>query len=261
MPNALIAHPIVFAASSYVLRVTIGTTTENLTFSVTAGRYYWLTGDNQADASTSGGVGDLLRNLQTCIASHSDVGTITVSLTTGFRVQVVTSSIATINILWGNTATTLDATIFGWPQTDTAGTGATLTAPNLGRGLWRAGKPISEPDTRRRRVHLGGISESLSGLHRVSNFGTSVRQRELAFRLLQRSVALDEYATTTEPYGTWEQAWESMRLGRPARIYADETSRTSTSYSLVRTRSVSDPLARDPSTPLRWGVDLQVADV
>jgi hypothetical protein len=176
-------------------------------------------------------------------------------------VQVVTSSIATINILWGNAATTLDATIFGWAQTDTAGTGATLTAPNLGRGLWRAGKPISEPDTRRRRVHLGGISESLSGLHRVSNFGTSVRQRELAFRLLQRSVALDEYATTTEPYGTWEQAWESMRLGRPARIYADETSRTSTSYSLVRTRSVSDPLARDPSTPLRWGVDLQVADL
>jgi hypothetical protein len=261
MPNALIAHPIVFSAASYVLRVTIGTVTENLTFSATPGRYYWLTGDNQADASTNGGVGDLLRNLQTCIASHSDVGTITVSLTSGFRVQVVTSSIATINILWGDAATTLDATIFGWAQTDTAGTGATLTAPNLGRGLWRAGKPISEPDTRRRRVHLGGISESLSGLHRVSNFGVSVRQRELAFRLLQRSVALDEYATTTEPYGTWEQAWESMRLGRPARIYADETSRTSTSYSLVRTRSVSDPLARDPSTPLRWGVDLQVADL
>ena len=261
MADALIAHPIVFSASSYVLRVTIGTTTENLNFSVTPGRYYWLTGDNQADASTNGGVGDLLRNLQTCIASHSDVGTITVSLTSGFRVQVVTSSIATINILWGNAATTLDATIFGWPQTNTAGTGATLTAPNLGRGLWRAGKPISEPDTRRRRVHLGGISESLSGLHRVSNFGTSVRQRELAFRLLQRSVALDEYATSTEPYGTWEQAWESMRLGRPARIYADEASRTSTSYSLVRTRSLSDPLARDPSTPLRWGVDLQVADL
>lgn len=261
MPNALIAHPIVFSASSYVLRVTIGTTTENLTFSVTPGRYYWLTGDNQADASTSGGVGDLLRNLQTCIASHSDVGTITVTLTSGFRVQVVTSSIATINILWGNSATTLDATIFGWPQTNTAGTGATLTAPNLGRGLWRAGKPISEPDSRRRRVHLGGISESLSGLHRVSNFGTSVRQRELAFRLLPRAVALDEYATATEPYGTWEQAWESMRLGRPARIYADEATRTSTSYSLVRTRSVADPLARDPSTPLRWGVDLQVADL
>ena len=261
MPNALIAHPIVFSASSYVLRVTIGVNTENLTFSVTPGRYYWLTGAPQVDASTHGGVGDLLRNLQTCIASPSDVGTITVSLTSGFRVQVVTSSIATINILWGNAATTLDATIFGWPQTDTAGTGATLTAPNLGRGLWRAGKPISEPDSRRRRVHLGGISESLSGLHRVSNFGTSVRQRELAFRLLQRSVALDEYATSTEPYGTWEQAWESMRLGRPARIYADETSRTSTSYSLVRTRSVSDPLARDPSTPLRWGVDLQVADL
>lgn len=261
MPNALIAHPIVFSSSSYVLRVTIGTVTENLTLSVTPGRYYWLVGDNQADASTNGGVGDLLRNLQTCIASHSDVGTITVSLTSGFRVQVVTSSVATINILWGNSATTLDATIFGWAQTNTAGVGATLTAPNLGRGLWRAGKPISEPDTRRRRVHLGGISESLSGLHRVSNFGASVRQRDLAFRLLQRSVALDEYATATEPYGTWEQAWESMRLGRPARIYADEASRTSTSYSLVRTRSVSDPLARDPSTPLRWGVDLQVADL
>ena len=169
--------------------------------------------------------------------------------------------IATINILWGNAATTLDATIFGWPQTDTAGTGATLTAPNLGRGLWRPGKPISEPDSRRRRVHLGGIAESLSGQYRVSNFGESVRQRELAFRLLQRSVALDEYATATEPYGTWEQAWESMRLGRPARLYADEATRTSTSYSLVRTRSLTDPLARDPSTPLRWGVDLQVADV
>lgn len=261
MADALIAHPIVFTASSYVVRVTIGTTTENLTFSVTPGRYYWLVGDGQSDTATNGGTGDLLGVLQTCIASHSDVGAITVTMTSGFRVQVVTSSIATINILWGNTATTLDATIFGWSQANTTGTGATLTAPNLGRGLWRPNHPISEPDTRRRRVHLGGIAESLSGLHRVSNFGTSVRQRELAFRLLQRAKALDEYASTSEPYGTWEQAWESMRLGRPVRLYADEASRTSSSYSLVRTRSLADPLARDPSTPLRWAVDLQVADL
>jgi hypothetical protein len=261
MPNALIAHPIVFSAASYVLRVTIGTTTENLTFAVTPGRYYWLTGDGQADASTNGGVGDLLAVLRSCITSHSDVGTITVSLTSGFRVQVVTSSIATINILWGNSATTLDATIFGWPQSNTANTGATLTAPNQGRGLWRCGKPISEPDTRRRRAYLGGIAESMGGAYRVSNFGEATRTRDLAFRLLDRSVALDEYASSTTPYNTWEQAWASMRLGRPVRIYPDDASITSSSYTLARTRSLGDPLQRDPSTRLRWGVDLEVADV
>jgi len=260
MPNALIAHPIVFSANSYTLRVTIAGVAENLTFSVTAGRYYWLVGDNQADAATNGGVGDLLRNLQTCIASHTDAGAVTVALT-DYRVVVSTATLGTINILWGNVATTLDATIFGWPQTDTAGVGSTLTAPNLARGLWRAGKPISEPDSRRRRVHLGGITESLSGDYRVSNFGTSKRERELSFRLLQRAVTLDEYATAAEPYGTAEQVWESMRLGRPVRIYADEATRTSTSYSLVRTRSLTDPIMRDPSTNLRWAMDLAVADL
>lgn len=258
MPNALIAHPIVFSASSYVLRTTINAVTENLTFTVTAGRYYWTVGDAQADASTSGGVGDLLDRLRACIATHSQAGTVTCTLVSR-RVRITSTSLGGITLRWSDSQTTLNPTIFGWTSADASVLSSPITAPNLPRGLWYAGKPVSEPDSRDRTVTLGGITEALSGAYRVSDFGTSVDQRTLGFRMLQRSVALDEYASSTEPYGTFQQLWGSARKGRPFRLYPDDATLTSSAYRLYRMQSLTDPLQRDPSTILRWSADLAVA--
>jgi hypothetical protein len=256
MADAMIAHPIVFDAASYVLRVTCNLVTANVTFSVTPGRYYWTVGDGQADTSVGGGVGDLLLRLQAAINAHPEAPACTVTLTSDFRVRVSVPA-GTIRLLWGNVATTLDGTIFGF-DADTA-LDAAVTGGQLPRGLWRAGKPVSEPDTRDRSVYNGGISETLSGRYRVSDFGAAPRERRLAFRLLNRVVSLDEYATASAPYGTWEQAWASMRRGRPFRLYADETQREPKDYALYRTRTLSDPLVRDEQFPVRWAADLEVA--
>lgn len=258
MANALIAHPIVFSASSYVLRTTINAVTEDLTFSVTAGRYYWTTGDGQADGSGSGGVGDLLDRLRACIATHSEAGTVTCTLVNR-RVRLTSTSLGGITLRWADSQTTLNPTIFGWTAINASVLTSPITAPNLPRGLWYAGKPVSEPDSRDRTVTLGGITEALSGAYRVSDFGVSADQRTLSFRLLQRAVALDEYATSTEPYGTWQQLWGSARKGRPLRFYSDDAATSSTDYALYRLQSLADPLVRDPSTILRWAVDLAVA--
>lgn len=258
MANALIAHPIVFSASSYVLRATIASITTDLTFSVSPGRYYWTVGDGQADADTSGGVGDLLEVLRACIATHSQAGTVTCTLV-GHRVRITSSALGTITLLWAHANTTLDGRIFGWTSSSTSASTSPITAPNLPQGLWLPNKPVSEPDSRDRRVTLGGMAETLSGAYRVSSFGTAQRERTLSFRLLQRAVALDEYAAASAPYGTWEQAWASISLGRPFRLYADDGTLTSSAHTLYRTRRLADPLDRDPSTSLRWAVDLEVA--
>lgn len=258
MPNALVAHPIVFSAGTYNLRMTINAVTETRSFTVTAGRYYWTVGDGQADAATSGGVGDLLDRLRACIASHTQAGTVTVTLVNQ-RVRVTSTTLGTINLLWADAATTLDGRIFGWTTASSGASTSPITAPNLPQGLWVPSKPISEPDSRDRSVTLGGLTESLSGVYRVSDFGTAAKERTLSFRLLQRAVALDEYAASSAPYGTWEQAWSSIRRGRPFRVYPDAATLTSSAFTLYRTRSLTDPLTRDPSTILRWAVDLQAA--
>lgn len=255
MPSALLAHPIVFAAGSYVLRVTFNFVTQNRTLTVTPGRYYWTTGDGQADGATSGGVGDLLALLQATINSHTESPNCTVSLVDHRVVIAVPAGL--INVLWVHANTTLDRSIFGF--TATTGLVGSATGAHLPRGLWRPRHPVSEPDTRDRRVSNGGISETLSGRYRVSDFGASVRERSLAFRLLNRAVALDEYAAAPEPFGTFEQAWESMRLGRPFRLYPDETQLGSSAYTLYRTRSLADPLSRDSQYSVRWAADLKVA--
>lgn len=257
MPNALIAHPIVFPAGNYVLRVTFNLVTQNLAFAVVAGRFYWLTGDGQVDANTNGGVGDALAVLQSVINSHSEAPGCSVSMTSDFRVRVSVPA-GSIRILWHHVDTTLDRTIFGFDG-DT-GLVTAAVGERMPRGLWVPRKPISEPDTRERRVFNGGIAETMSGLARVSDFGAAPRERTLGFRLLLRRYALDEYAEPAEPFNTFEQFWESARRGRPFRLYRNEASITSgTGFALYRTREITDPLDRDDRwRGVRWSLDLQV---
>ncbi len=258
--SALIAWPITSTATSLNLRLLVNGGTQNASVSLTAGRYYWTVGDGQADASTNDGVGDLLGILQAAIrATTAAAAGVTVALTTDFRVRIRTNSLDTIDLQWSNAATTLPESWFGFTNTDT-GAGVSHTGTLLPQGLWRPRKPVSEPDTRDRQVLVAGVSRTMTGRIRVANFGTASRERSLSFRLLNRNVALDEYVQASEPYGSFEHAWiNSIGVGRPFRLYEDETALTSSDYTLYSTISVEDPLDRDPSSRLRWAVDLQAA--
>lgn len=256
MPNALIHAPIVPAAASYVLRVqTFGGAATDLTINLTAGRYYWPIGDGQADASTNGGVGDLLAILQTALAAH--LASTTVALSAGLRVTITAGS-GTLRILWAHANTTLPAAWFGFADADTAYFAST-TGDYYPQHLWRPNKPVAYPDTRDQRVLIGGISRSLSGRVRVSNFGEPPRQRSLRFEKLLQAVVLDEYAEATALYSTWEQTWhDGIGLGRPFRLYDDEGSRGTSDFTLYTVNNLANPLDRDEGTRLRWRVDLQV---
>lgn len=150
--NALVAWPVIFGAASYNLRVSISGVQATCTFSVTSGRYYWAVGDAQADASTLGGVGDLLDRLRACIASHPSAPTVTVTLDANWNIRVAVAS-GTVQILWASGLTTLQAATFGWTQLDT-GAAAAITAPNVPMGLWRPQRPIWE-DGRPQRPIVG----------------------------------------------------------------------------------------------------------
>jgi hypothetical protein len=218
-------------ASTYALRVTINAVTETLTSaSLTADRYYWLSGDAQADASTNGGVGDLAKILKTLLDTHSQVGagtTVGVSATN----RITISRANNMAILWGNGATTLNAVPFGWTQGDTSSS-TSIAAPNQTRGAW-APQILPTVDSRDRRRITGGATVSLSGRQRFSRLVEAASTRDLSFELLLARYALSEFADATEPTGTLEDAWRyALTYGRPIRYYADASSRTSTSYGL-----------------------------
>lgn len=253
MPDAMIATPVVFGAASYGLRVSISGVAATCTFTVTAGRFYWMVGDAQADAATLGGVGDLLERLRACIASHPSAPTVTVTLDANFNVRVSVAS-GTIQILWTHGASTLDEAIFGFANADTA-VAAAVTGTLIPQGLWRPGRPIWE-DGRPQRPMVGGVARSVAGRTRVSYFGTMDRERSIYFGRLLQSVVLTEFLSVTNPTGSLEYHWlNSIGRGRPFRLYEDETSRTSSSYTLWRTTETSRPFRRngeDPPESIYW---------
>ena len=204
-----------------------------------------------------GNVADALELLETCLETHSQIGVATVSLV-NHRVQVTHDSLGALNLLWADGATTLDGRWFGWTTANTGATSGTMTAPNQPQGWWLPGRPVSEPDSRNRAVTLGGYTETLSGRMRVSHFGSSRKVRTMTFRLLPRALALAEYAANSAPYGTFEELWSSLSQGRPVRFYPSSTALGSSDYTLYHTRSLADPLDRDPSTILRWAATLEL---
>lgn len=262
VPNALIATPIRFAATSYVVRVTINGVAENLTFpasgSLTVGRDYWMIADAQADASpgsTNNGEGSVLEMLRATIASHSATGAVTVALTSDFLVLLdLTSDPVFSSINWDHVSTTLDEAIFGFPNAEVPALGVgSCLGTNIPHGLCRLHIPISI-DGRPRQPIVRGFARSLTGKSRVSDFVLPYKERELNLDLILQKYALTEYADATNPTGTLEYAWvNSLSLGRYFRLYEDETTTaTSTSYSLNTVADLEDALERAAEYRIRW---------
>ncbi|MEQ8278324.1 MAG: hypothetical protein RMA76_38130 [Deltaproteobacteria bacterium] len=261
VPNYLIATPIRFAAASYTLRVDVGGTTEDLTVGFTVGRNYWLSGDGQADADGGvGGVGDLLRVVSTALGTHTEITGGYAALNSSFLVELGSLDGGdNITIDWPNS--TLDESIFGFADAIVGPTADAVVGTLMPRGLWRPMKAATV-DSRDRQPIVGGISAAVSGRTRVSRFATPLREREIEIARLHQSVTLAEYAPATEPYGTLEEAWiNSMSLGRPFRLYEDETVRTSSSYGLYRTKDLGEPYDRDPRYNVRWRANLSMRRV
>lgn len=256
--SSLVLWPLRFTASSYVLRVTCNAVTEDLTFSVTAGRDYWMSGDAAAD--TAAGNGDALDRLRACLETHSELSGVTLQIEDDMR--VFAKAAQSYQILWGHANTTLDPLVFGWTATDTAGS-ANQYSPNVPRGLWRPGV-MAARDTRSRARYVGGTAVALSGAQRTSRIAESAAERDLELRLIPRQRALQEYATSSEPYNTWEYAWqEAVSLGRRLRFYDRATQRGVNDYTLYRERDATqDRLQPDSGDRLTWwSLQLQLREV
>lgn len=271
MPNAAIAWPVVFGASSYVLRVLYNGVTENLTFSCTAGRFYWPVGDGQADSATLGGVGDLLARLEACIETHSGAPAVTVTLDSNYRLRVAVAA-NTIQLLWSHASTTLDTAGIGGTNPfgfngDTSLASAVVGA-SMPQGLWRAQRPIWS-DGRPQRPMIGGAARTMTGLVRVSDFGTMARERGIYFGRLPQTVVLNEYAPSSALWGTLEYAWHNaIGIGRPFRLYEDDATTSlatgTSAYTLWRTTSKARPyerLSNDPPESLYYAARIMGAEV
>lgn len=263
-----ILWPVRFAATTYAVRATVGGVTETLNFpasgTLTLNRNYWLSGDAQADSEGGvNGIGDLLTMLKTTLDSHSGVSFSEVSAYTGDNQVKVTASSGTFQILWAHAATTLDPTLFGFTAATSPDPAAnSVLTTNRSSGCFYPGKLVTV-DSRDRQPRSGGIATTLSGLSRVSNYCTPKKHRDLSWDLLTQAKALREYEDATDPFGSFEEMWLSaLSLGYPVRYYEDATLRTSSSYTLYKTRSLEDRLARSDQYKVRWRtqVTLQRAD-
>ena len=239
-----------------VLRVDVnGAGAEDVTLATSTDTDYFMSGDGQAD--------DLLEVLETAIESHSVGPTCAGTLTAAFKAQTAVTGLGVNHqLLWSHANTTADPLMFGYTAVDTSAA-ATLASSNEPQGLWRPGRKLSHPDERDRQVTLGGVSRSMSGAVRVSNFGSTKKERDLTVRRFLRKYAKDTYADATAPYNTFESAWfRSMSLGRAFRVYEDETDLSTSAYTTYRVRSLVDPLSIDPDTRIRWAVqNLEVVQV
>lgn len=243
------------AAASYVLRVERGTA-ENLTLTLASTtRYYWASGDAQADADGGvGGVGDFLVMLAAALATHTSGAAWTLTLDSAFRLTIGCS--ATFRILAGDAATTLAMTALGLDQIDYVLATTSLTAARPMRGVFAPSRAKSS-DSRPVRRRTIGLAESLTGRVRHAVHSEARARREVTFGLLAREQALMEYAPTTGPTSTAEHALEAAALGRPLRYYDDDATRSSSSYWLGRINEAYEDrekfIDRDPKHPSwRW---------
>lgn len=254
MANSMIGWGVRFAATSYTLKVTADSVAATLNFPAAgalAGDYY-MTGDAQAD--------DLLTILKTTLETHSGIATATVGFDADFRITVSAvkpaSGAAVLSLEWDDAATTLDKAVFGYAAS-TSLAATTLVGAHQASGLWRAGRALAD-DSRDRTPISGGVARSISGLSYVARIATSVApERSVSWSLVPQERILTEYATS--PRASFEYGWlYSMSYGYALRLYADETSRTSSSYDLYTVGGLGDPLSRSEIYSVRWDVALEL---
>lgn len=245
--------PIRFATANPTLRVTLGTS-QTLTLSVSTGEDYWLSGDG----STTTGARDLAERLQTCLRTHGGTGAASFTVTVSEdNVLTVTCSNA-FALLWADGATTLSPTVFGWTAANTS-SATSQVAPNQTKGVWSPGVPWAF-DSGDDATIIGAYTETEDGGSRGS-LTNVLYDRTIRFTLLQGARVKTEFADATKPYGAFEYSWTTGGWGQGARVrvYADRSSRTSTSYAVYRRRSISRPWARmDAVSTLRWQLELEL---
>lgn len=262
MADWCILTPIRFDAASYVIRVKLGSTSEDVTVNVTVGRDYWLSGDGTADSSA--GNGDLLKVITDAITSgHSGGGAAGTTASVVFqdgRPFVRFSATPDIKLAWSGVNVTFDPTILGWETGVDSPEQATITAPNRMQGLW-APQAAGGPDSRDRVSTLRGVSRAMDGTIFTSDFGDQAEPRDVNFELLNQDEILEEYAVDT--YGTagvydaFEIYWrDSISKGRRMRIVEDVSDLTT--FATYVNANPADPKTRNAAYPVRWDVALQL---
>jgi hypothetical protein len=261
--NACILWPPNLPGVTNHIRVTSNATTETLTLTVTAGRYYWMSGDGTADSDGGvGGVGDICKVLQTALNTNTGSTTYTVTLDTSSTPWVVhVAANHAFTLKWTDGATTVGlAEIFGFSSgADNTSVANAVSSPNQPAGIWRPRRPVWQ-DSRDRYPVVGGIAEALSGAADVSSLvSTPKQEREVAFLRFDKTDALIEYQPGTRPFGSYEYAFiNAFALGFPFRLYLDETSATAgTGFNLYQVRgSVKSSLTRSAAdqNPTTWSV-------
>lgn len=243
------AWPIRFASTSYVVRATIGGLSENLTFpasgSLDPETDYWMVDDATATS--------LIEMLEDTLNTHSlaaGLGGVVVSLTNWLVTATVGGGGS--SILWTHGSTTLDGEIWGFNANATTG-------QLLPQGLWRP-RLGAYQDSRIRQPYLGGLTRALSGAIRVVQSSVAKRTRDISYRYLNKTRALDEYADATEPTNTFEQLQSNaIMLGRKLRFIANEED--SSTYVDYRTRSLIDTLrVMDAPNLVWWECSLEVVE-
>lgn len=270
-PNPRILWPVVFDTASQNLTVFGNISNNNLTMTVTPGRYYWLSGDGQADTDGGvGGVGDLLLMLKDLLEDHAQIATATVTMTAARKINITTiNGGPVVHLLDYDAAfSTLDPRIYGHPYPEENypdPAASSSTSINEPMGVFSPGRPVRE-DSRALPGHIWASSTSLSGKRRTARFAARPDRRKLMFDLLTKEKALQEYAAATEPFGaldTWIDS--ALSLGMPFRYYPDESSLGTSDYQLLTLADGvgnSDELIRRSSQEfLRWScaLDCQVA--
>lgn len=252
VPEGMIAWAVRFGATSYVLNVdgdaagasdeTFNEDGSNLD---TTANYYMI---------GAGAGKDILRLLKNCIEGHSSGILVDAYLNDSGFVQIDLVSGTSFAINWEAATTTLDPTLFGFGYSDT-GAVTSVTASSLPKGIWRPTFPISVDDKERDQI-VGGVSMSISGKVRVSNFGTAEKDRRLMWEMLPKEAVIQDYAVI--PQASFQYAWlNSIALGYPFRYYPNDTVQSSVARKTYRIASLEDPMVRSAALHTLWDVDLR----
>lgn len=257
-----IVIPYRFSATSYVLRVETEGGPEDLPFggSLTTTRNYWCYGDEQADADGGvGGEGDTLEILKTCLEEHSGITSASVSLSLStflISIGIDAGDDSTIKILWDHANTTLPKAIFGFDASDSA-LAATQTADNMPYGIWTPEREPVSPLSWETPL-VGGMSRTMSGLCRTSNFGSPERVRTIDFEYIPLSKILMDYEDADATNNSLQYLWEnSMMLGRRFRYYEDATNQ---SYDLCTMTDLHTPYRWNRGSRIFWDVSLPMME-